>query len=211
MNWRWQFWIFALFSVSWTRCPIIQYFKLHWVAYFNMYSFDEHMVTLLYAFSDQRYWNVQDVGPRISHSVRIYVTEDRRVEGWGWGEAHTAYQGKFCVNFVNYLRFILLIFLCRTFTNLCFLFRFRSYPVPHRGERVKQRKMHARNWTNYKTSCKILRLNTFSSLLKLLVHFLGGFKIASIYLFFLPTNFSPSSVCRSFCVELTVRWFTDTI
>ena len=32
--------------------------------------------TQLHAFRDQRYWNVQHVGSKISHSVRIYVTED---------------------------------------------------------------------------------------------------------------------------------------
>ena len=32
--------------------------------------------TQLHAFSDQRYWNVQQEGSRISHLVRIYVTED---------------------------------------------------------------------------------------------------------------------------------------
>jgi hypothetical protein len=29
---------------------------------------------------------------------------------------------------------------------LFFFFRSRSYPVPHRGERVKQRTVHVRNW-----------------------------------------------------------------
>jgi hypothetical protein len=37
-------------------------------------------------------------------------------------------------------------------TNLLFFFRSRSYPVPHRGERVKQRKVHVRNLNqNYST------------------------------------------------------------
>ena len=46
------------------------------------------------------------------------------------------------VYFVNYLRFMFVTPFCRTITYLCFLFRSRSYPVPHRGERVKQRTMH---------------------------------------------------------------------
>ena len=87
-----------------------------------------------------------------------------------------------------------------------FFFRSRSYPVPHRGERVKQRKMHARNWANYENSCKILSLNMFSSLLHVFVHFLSGFKMVFIFYFF-PINFVHSSVCRSCCVELTVHWF----
>jgi hypothetical protein len=40
---------------------------------------------------------------------------------------------------------------CRVF--LCFVcFRSRSYPVPHRGERVKQRTVHAPNWNNSYTN-----------------------------------------------------------
>jgi hypothetical protein len=56
-------------------------------------------------------------------------------------EENTAYLGKFCVYFVNYLMFMYVTSFCRTVTNLCFFFRSRSYPVPHRGERVKQRTM----------------------------------------------------------------------
>jgi hypothetical protein len=56
-------------------------------------------------------------------------------------EENTAYQGKFCVYLVNYSRFIFVTPFCKTVTHLCFLFRSRSYPVPHRGERVKQRTM----------------------------------------------------------------------
>jgi hypothetical protein len=55
-------------------------------------------------------------------------------------EENTAYQGEFCVYFVIYLRIMFVTF-CRTVTNLCFFFRSRSYPVPHRGERVRQRTM----------------------------------------------------------------------
>ena len=50
VNWRRRFWNFALFSVSWSRWPITQYFKFLWAVYFNMYTFDErtmHTATCL--------------------------------------------------------------------------------------------------------------------------------------------------------------------
>jgi hypothetical protein len=39
---------------------------------------------------------------------------------------------------------------------LFFCFRSRSRPVPHRGERVKQRTVHLRNWKHSYVNCKIL-------------------------------------------------------
>jgi hypothetical protein len=46
---------------------------------------------------------------------------------------------------IKYLCFVFVTVVHRTDTNLVFLFRSRSHPVPHRGERVKQRTMQARN------------------------------------------------------------------
>ena len=157
VNWRRQFWNVALFSVSWSKWPITQYFKFHWVLYFNMYSFDEH--TMHTATCLQWSALLKCAEGRIKDFTFSSNTCNRRQE------EKTSCQGKFCVYFVNYLQFVFVTPFCRTATYLCFLFRSRSYPVPHRGERVKQRKMHARNWTDRYTNCKILGLNLFSYLL----------------------------------------------
>jgi hypothetical protein len=42
---------------------------------------------------------------------------------------------------------------------VCFCFRSRSYPVPHRGERVKQGTVHAWNFNNCYIDCKALHFS----------------------------------------------------
>jgi hypothetical protein len=59
----------------------------------------------------------------------------------------------FCLHFVNYFNFVSVVVL--TFVFL-FSFRSRSNPVPQRGERVKQRTVHARNSTHCYINCKRL-------------------------------------------------------
>ena len=53
-----------------------------------------------------------------------------------------------CVHFLNCISCLLPLFRGHV-TNYFFFFRSRSYPVPHRGERVKQRTVQARNWFQY--------------------------------------------------------------
>ena len=142
VNLRRQSWNFALFTVSWSRWLITQYFKFHWVVYFNMYSFDEHTVHTATCLQ----WSalLKCAACRIKDfTFSPNICNRRR-------EEKASYRGKFCV----YVQFVFVTPFCRTVTYLCFLFRSRSYPVPHRGERVKQRTMHARNWTDCYTSCK---------------------------------------------------------
>jgi hypothetical protein len=57
---------------------------------------------------------------------------------------HVAISCSFCWLLLLYLLFC---FVC---------FRSRSYPVPHRGERVKQRTVHARNWNDCYSDWKVL-------------------------------------------------------
>jgi hypothetical protein len=90
--------------------------------------------------------------------AQLYASMDRVIETYSgldqksyicydhmYQKTGSIYKGKFCVNFVNYyLQFMFVTLFWRTVTYLYFLFRSRSYPVPHRGERVKQRMMQAR-------------------------------------------------------------------
>jgi exonuclease I len=50
-----------------------------------------------------------------------------------------------CVLLITCLQYVAVTVSKERVIYLLFFFRSRSYPVPHRGERVKQRTVHVRN------------------------------------------------------------------
>ena len=74
---------------------------------------------------------------------------------------------------ITCLQYVVITVCMEHVTYLLFFFRSRSYPVPHRGERLQQRTVHVRNWnqnySNWKVPhlvyiCYLLRLNGYTVL-----------------------------------------------
>jgi hypothetical protein len=55
---------------------------------------------------------------------------------------------------IMYLQYVSVTVFKEYVTYLVFFYRSRSYPVPHRGERVKQRMVHACGCSQNCSSCK---------------------------------------------------------
>jgi len=137
----WRIETFVSFCL-WIRCTgwlIAQYFQFLSPARFNMQICCGHRITqclqwsgLLKLTAD---WNQK------THLIRTDVTEDRTI---------TCRQVFFSVLLMAWNLYMLLVLwlllLVSLLSNCFFCFRSRSYPAPHRGERVKQRTVHARNW-----------------------------------------------------------------
>jgi hypothetical protein len=130
----------VLCLATWCVHSTTQYFRFQSVVHFNMNSCAEQdthtcvpfMFTVIetYEYTAARVWKYTLIGRVVTEdSRRIPHIEVRLV----------------LIFLIRYLYFVFVTLVQRTGTNSVFLFRSCSNPVPHRGERVKQRAMQARN------------------------------------------------------------------
>jgi hypothetical protein len=121
-----------------------------WVLHHGQLQWTSGILMSVMRFPPSFYKDVQRFGSR---SVRFNAEECSRRQG-----AEACSRGKFRCSFCYSLQFV--VFALVVFVCFCFVcFRSRSYPVPHRGERVKQRTVHARNVNNCCICCKALHFS----------------------------------------------------